>query len=52
MRYWVLFWTAGILIAGFSFAFVTIVVTIKGGRDLREMFSRLRDQKDHDPGAR
>jgi hypothetical protein len=31
-----------------SFVFVTIVVTLKGGQDLRDMFSRLLEQKIND----
>jgi hypothetical protein len=45
MRYWEIFWTVAALIAGTSFAFVTVVVTLKGGRDLRNMFTRLLEQK-------
>lgn len=45
MYFWQLFWTCAVLIAGFAFAFVTVVVTMKGGRDLREMFARLLEQK-------
>jgi hypothetical protein len=48
MEYWEYFWTFSILVAGGAFAFITVVVTIKGGRDLREMFSRLIEQKKHD----
>jgi hypothetical protein len=51
MHYWILFWTVAVLVAGLSFAFVTVVVTIRGGRDLRDMFTRLKDQKDHDPSG-
>ncbi len=46
MILWQYFWTAAVLIAGFAFAFVTVVVTMKGGRDLREMFARLLEQKE------
>lgn len=54
MYFWQWFWTAGVLVAGLSFAFVTIVVTLRGGRDLTEMFARLLEQKRHgdDDGAR
>jgi hypothetical protein len=48
MRFWQIFWTAGALIAGLSFAFVTVVVTLKGGKDLREMFRGLLEQKRED----
>jgi hypothetical protein len=48
MRYWQMFWTASVLIAGLSFTFVTIVVTLRGGKDLREMFARLLEQKNEE----
>jgi len=44
MRYWELFWTASLLVAGGAFAFITIVVIVKGGPDLREMLRQLRRQ--------
>ncbi len=47
MYLWQIFWTGAILIAGLAFAFVTVVVTLKGGKDLREMFARLLEQKKH-----
>ena len=47
MYLWQIFWTAAVLIAGLAFAFVTLVVTLKGGQDLREMFARLLEQKKH-----
>ena len=45
MYFWRIFWTISLLVAGASFAFVTIVVTLRGGRDLTEMFARLLEQK-------
>ena len=48
MRFWLVFWTVSVLISSVSFAFVTVVVTLKGGKDLREMFTRLLEQKRHD----
>ncbi len=45
MLYWKIFWTVSVLVASLSFAFVTVVVTLKGGRDLRNMFTRLLEQK-------
>ncbi len=41
MRYWQLFWIANLLVGGGAFAFITGLVIIKGGRDLRNMFSQL-----------
>jgi hypothetical protein len=46
MAYWRFFWTVFLLVAGTSFAFITVVVTVKGLKDLREMFSHLRQQQD------
>jgi hypothetical protein len=45
MRYWLFFWTFAALTAGSSFAAITIVVTIKGGRDLRDLFRGLTEQR-------
>ncbi|MBA3716496.1 MAG: hypothetical protein H0W76_29275 [Pyrinomonadaceae bacterium] len=44
MRYWQLFWTAALLVAGASFALITIVVTFKGYHDLREWIGSLTRQ--------
>jgi hypothetical protein len=44
MKYWELFWTLNLVIAGSAFAFITAVVTIKGVKDLRQWFSNLRRQ--------
>jgi hypothetical protein len=47
MHFWQTFWTISVLVAGLSFAFVTLVVTLRGGRDLAELFTRLLEQKRH-----
>jgi hypothetical protein len=44
MRFWQLFWTISLVIAGSSFALITLIVSIKGGRDLRQMFRDLGKQ--------
>jgi hypothetical protein len=44
MRYWELFWTLCLLIAGGTFVGITIIVIAKGGPDLREMLHQLRRQ--------
>jgi hypothetical protein len=44
MKYWELFWTLSLWIAGATFAFITIVVIVKGVPDLREMLRQLRRQ--------
>ena len=46
MEYWKWFWTLSLIIAGSSFLFITVVVIIKGFKDLRLMFSRLLEQHD------
>lgn len=48
MKYWQVFWMASLLVAGASFAGITAVVTVRGFRDLSDMFSRLRRQQDED----
>ena len=48
MYFWQVFWTASVMIAGLAFAFVTVVVTLKGGKDLRDMFRRLLEQQGDD----
>jgi hypothetical protein len=42
VKAWEVFWTGSLLVAGGAFAFVTIVVIVKGGPDLREMLRQLR----------
>jgi len=46
MKYWQMFWTISLVVAGISFAFITVVVTIRGYKDLREMFGRLSRRSD------
>ncbi len=46
MESWKIFWTVFLLVSGVSFAFITIVVTVKGFRDLLDMFTRLGEQKE------
>ena len=49
MRYWQWFWIVILVIAGTSFAAITVVVTVRGFADLREMLKRLLQQKDGEP---
>ena len=44
MKYWEIFWTLNLVIAGAAFAFITVVVTVKGVKDLRQWFVNLRRQ--------
>jgi hypothetical protein len=46
MKYWQWFWTVSLVIAGASFAAITVVVTLRGFADLREMLKGLLQQKD------
>ncbi len=46
MNYWLMFWITCLLLAGCSFAFITIVVSIRGFKDLREMLKHLDAQRD------
>ena len=44
MNPWLTFWTLMLVIAGGSFAAITIVVTVRGFRDLRQWFASLSRQ--------
>jgi hypothetical protein len=44
MNLWLYFWTISLIVAGASFAFITLVVTVKGAQDLRQWFSSLQRQ--------
>lgn len=50
MQLWQLFWTVSLVAAGASFAFITLVVMIRGARDLREMIRDLGRQREEDSG--
>ena len=42
MNGWYYFWMANFLLAGSAFAVITVIVLVRGLRDLREMFANLR----------
>jgi hypothetical protein len=42
---WLIFWMLMLVVAGGSFAVITLVVTLRGGRDLRQWFATLSRQK-------
>ncbi len=42
MNGWYYFWMANFVLAGSAFAVITVVVLVRGLRDLREMFAGLR----------
>jgi len=44
MNLWLWFWTISLLVAGTSFAFITVVVSIKGAGDLKNWFRSLQRQ--------
>ena len=45
MKYWEIFWTLCLIVAGGAFALITLVVMVRGGPDLRDMLRQLRFQK-------
>lgn len=42
MTSWITFWGVWLLISGIAFAFITVVVAIRGFKDLKFMFEGLR----------
>ena len=42
MNAWYYFWMVNFLVAGSAFAVITVIVLVRGLRDLREMFANLR----------
>jgi hypothetical protein len=38
---WLYFWVANLILAGLTFALITLVVIVRGVGDLKEMFRRL-----------
>ncbi len=48
MNLWVVFWAVALVVAGASFVIITGVVTVKGFRDLRQMFRGLAEQAERE----
>ena len=48
MNLWLAFWTLMLVVAGGSFAVITLIVSVRGVRDLRQWFASLSRQ-DTDP---
>jgi hypothetical protein len=48
MKAWQIFWSASLLVAGAAFAFITLVIAVKGFQDLRNLFQRWREHKEED----
>ena len=46
MNLWLIFWTLMLVVAGGSFAAITLVVTVRGVRDLRQWFASLSRQNE------
>lgn len=44
MNLWLVFWALMLVIAGTSFAVITLVVSVRGLRDLRQWFASLNRQ--------
>ena len=44
MNLWLVFWTVMLVVAGGSFAAITVIVTVRGVRDLRQWFTSLNRQ--------
>jgi len=42
MNGWYYFWVANFVLAGSAFAVITVIVLVRGLRDLRDMFAGLR----------
>jgi hypothetical protein len=48
MDFWPTFWLIALLSAGSAFAVITIVVTIKGSQDMKNMLSGLKARQGDD----
>jgi hypothetical protein len=52
MGFWYYFWTVNFLVAGSAFAVITVVVLVRGSKDLFDMFARLKESSvGQDPSA-
>lgn len=45
MNAWRIFWEACLIVAGATFAGITVIVAVRGFADLRQMFASLARQK-------
>jgi hypothetical protein len=43
MGFWYYFWTINFIVAGSAFALITVIVLVRGSKDLRSMFARLKE---------
>jgi hypothetical protein len=44
MGFWYYFWTVNFIVAGSSFVLITLVVMVRGSKDLRDMLRNLRNK--------
>ncbi len=44
MGFWYYFWTINFIVAGSAFVLIAVVVSVRGGQDLRSMFARLKEE--------
>jgi hypothetical protein len=44
MGFWYYFWTANFIVAGSSFVLITLIVMVRGSKDLRDMLRSLKDK--------
>lgn len=41
MGFWYYFWTVNFVVSGTAFLLITLIVAVRGTKDLRDMFARL-----------
>jgi hypothetical protein len=41
MKFWQIFWTLNLIVAGVSFTCITLIVAVRGVKDLRDMLRGL-----------
>jgi len=46
MKVWEYFWLLCLIVAGGAFALITLIVAVKGFKDLREMLKGLSEKQD------
>ena len=51
MNLWLIFWTLMLVVAGGSFAVITVIVSVRGVRDLRQWFASLSRQNADQDGS-
>lgn len=46
MGFWYYFWTINFIVAGSAFVFITVIVLVRGSKDLLSMMARLKATSD------